>query len=829
MSNRDYNKLFVHKNRENDSEQIILGYQDSKKEIKLAVDEETYFHIPPFTKSLKISESNLIESGATPGPFPAAADKIFKNLEGFGNVTSNGTPSEIAEGGWYCSWLYKDGQGDPKWMDRFYNPGQLNLSTASRDLTSGPIYSKHNPVFYDVPSSMMLEAGVKYKYVHVGEKNAQQIVNSFGGINQEHLLLNLNGWGTPKVDNGPFEMEVKINTLTNSSALYKSYIKFSDNVNSSFINLDQTTLVDVFIEFNEKLIDYNQFSVVFWAYNKNWNNANSTQLVGNFSSKGGYGVFIENINDYPFFVIPEINSGHILYINNHLEPFLDKKLYALQSFNAFPYLVCVGRENTVFTVCSSTDGITFLGKYDHTGSVLSKVFLDTEIAGKPFKYQQLLLGPNDQLILIDPYQIKTFDLNLNLISGVARIKEDVPSFASFSFNSQTNNYKLVFTPRAIDCKFVGETGFSINYNNFNLYKNGIVFKEFKQKERKASCLAVDPLNRLWVSHGENFVSILDVNGKTITKFNLADPPNFAKKRIDFIQLENPVTFTKEWRALIYSTEKFVSGDIPKLHVYDLDGILIQQIDLFTLFNSYYANVLNEKFYAFNFTANGDFTGYEHKRIFNIFSPFNNENQLVIKVSLKNEKEENQQYLTFQSKTSINKLNLTDWQHFALIYENKLFKLYINGKLILTLFHSPEYKFYYESQPSFYIGSSMGTKRSFNSEIKSHYSQFRGIIKDVRIYNYSLNPTQLLFFVKANIKSQPIFWQYPTPTLEYIEKVEKIFKNKLPGSKSSFFNLKIKGVSHLTDTDRLELEHQIKTLSQTLVPPHAILAKITWIK
>jgi hypothetical protein len=182
MSDRIYNKLYVNRNREEGSEKILLGYQHDGKELILKADQETYFHIPFYTAPVSLKDSSLIIDGATGGPFPAASDRIFKNRKNYGNVTPNGDPiSDIADGVWFCSWLYKNSQGVVRWMDRMYNPGTFKFSIAVAQLSEGPVYTPNDPIFRDVPSKMMFEPGVMYRYFHVGEKTAKDLVTTFGG------------------------------------------------------------------------------------------------------------------------------------------------------------------------------------------------------------------------------------------------------------------------------------------------------------------------------------------------------------------------------------------------------------------------------------------------------------------------------------------------------------------------------------------------------------------------------------------------------------------------------------------------------------------------
>lgn len=830
MSNRSYNKLFVHSNREESSDKIILGYQNDHKEIVLDKDTETIFHIPPFTEPLEISKCGLIESGATPGLFPAAADRIFKNLKGFGNVTSNGTPSEIAYGGWYCSWLYKDSAGRISWMDRYYNPGKLNLSTASRDLTSGPAYINHNPVFYDVPSTMVLEAGVEYKYFHIGEKSYNDIADTFAGINKQHLLLHLQNWGTSAVDVSPSNLNPTIHSKNGTSSLFSTTEKYETLTFKSAVVFDTNNLTEIYLDYDKKYNNPNEFSLCFWSSSKNWNKLNSTQLVGNFTNRGGYGIFIENILSYPFFVIPEKKYGRLLFVNEDLNPFHEEKISIDTSNPIKIQEVVVTRDGEVVALCVPTDlanGNSFLIKYDHTGSVLSKTFLSTSFGSSLQTYYQLLYGPADTFVVISSHETKTYNSNLDLLKVVPNPEVNTKYYGAYSYDIETDTSSLVLSKNVLCSRFIGKTNLSINSTNHNLYKNGNLLVSFPFSQ-KASSFNIDPLNRIWVTHGQNLVSVYDLEGNLIFDFKLNGNFTFSEKIITFMSFYNFSTKNFEWRAMIYGAGIFTEENSPEIYFYNLNGILVNTFNLFSSFNSFYLNLYKENVYEFNFLVGGDITGYDHKRVFNNLSPYKNSSQLVLKASLKDRTEDVYKFETIKRFYPLDKWNPLNWQHLILTYKNREFILRSNNNVLIKFTHESNLYFSYEYQPTMYFGCQPGRIDSFNYEIKTSYGMFDGMLADIRIYDYCLSELQLQLFEKISIKSEPIFWQYPTPKSQYLEQVERMFKNKKPGSKSPFFKLKIKGLSTIDEQTKKDIEEKLQSVIEDSKPIYTTLYKIEWI-
>ena len=830
MSNRSYNKLFVHSNREEGSDKIILGYQNNNKEIVLDKDTETIFHIPPFTEPLEISKCGLIESGATPGLFPAAADRIFKNLKGFGNVTSNGTPSEIAYGGWYCSWLYKDSAGRISWMDRYYNPGKLNLSTASRDLTSGPAYINHNPVFYDVPSTMVLEAGVEYKYFHIGEKGYNEIVDTFAGINKQHLMLHLQNWGTSAVDVSPSNLNPIIHSKNGTNNLFSATEKYETLTFKSAVVFNTNNLTEIYLDYDKKYNNPNEFSLCFWSSSKNWDKLNSTQLVGNFTNRGGYGIFIENILSYPFFVIPEKTYGRLLFVNEDLKSFHEEKISIDTSNPIKIQEVVVTRDGEVVALCVPTNlanGNSFLIKYDHVGSVINKTFLPTLFGNSLQNYYQLLYGPNETFVVISSHETKTYDMNLNLIKVVPNGEIDVRYYGAYAYDIETDESLLVLSKNVTCSKFIGSTNLCINSTDFNIYKDGVPFLTFSAEE-KASAFNIDPLDRIWVTHGSDLVSVYDLEGKLIFNFKLNGDFPFSEKIITFMSFYNSELKDFEWRAIIYGAGIFSEESSPKIYFYNLNGILTDTFNLFSSFNSFYLNLYKESVYNFNFLVGGDITGYEHKRVFNKLSPYRNNSQLVVKANLKDRTEAVYKFKTIKRFYPLDKWKPLDWQHLILTYKNREFVLRANNQLLIRFTHEPNLGFSFEYQPTMYFGCQPGRITSFNYEIKTSYRMFEGMLADIRIYDYCLNDFQLQLFQKSSIKSEPIFWQYPTPKSQYLEQVERMFKNKKPGSKSSFFKLKIKGLSTIDEQTKKDIEEKLQSVIEDSKPIYTTLYKIEWI-
>lgn len=873
MSNRTYNRLYVNRDRSKGSDKVILGYKNDIREIVLHKDKETVFHVPHFTKSINLNQTSLIENGAIPGPFPAAADRIFKNLQGFGKYTPNGTPAGLAEGGWFCSWLYKNPNGEVMWMDRFYNPGKFLLTRAVEELEMIPPYLPHDPIFYDVPSTMTLESSVEYKYFHVGEKTAALLVDTFAGVNKQHLALDLSNWNSNSV-NTSSNSAVLVSVLSPSNLnLYEKFAYSSDRVQTSVINLDTGKDVEISVPFSNTYNFVNEFSLCFNGFCKNWNTIPSTQLAGNYSSTAGYGLFLDTLSSYPMFVIPETFYGHLLYINENLDSFLDKNVKIDLTEEASPVLTIMDTDTTVTTVASKNDKIILI-KYDVAGEVIYKssvpVLQTTKTSYFPSLTStvvisetphQLLSGPNDSIILITNSFIRYYNSELLLQKELLWTTENLSITSTYlttssgtrviynkpasradvvfthSYSVQQDTSELVPVSGVLDAAFIEETCWCIKKDG-NLYKKAATDKDYILigDGLNATTISIDPLQRIWVLHDTNKLSIFDSTVTTksdplIKTLVGEDRDDYLSKNISFVCHLDNKTNQRTWKAIIYYVEQAGKFHNPQLYICNLKGNTISVIEVYSLFSINSFSKLNRQREKMMFLSKGDFTGYEKKRIFNNISPIKNTPSLVLKYHLRNKVlAKNKNFATFTKKLAL-PINWApnSWQHIVLTLKNKKFSVYNNTKLIGEISYEGNEFISFHTRPTFFVGSPVGSRYGLNNELKCNSSLFKGKIDYVKIYNYCLDPKNLEMFLRASIISENLYWEMPTPSLQYTETLERVFKNKIPGSKSSMFNLNIKGAAGLDAASKQLLTREIENIVKDISPMYVNLLKINWLE
>lgn len=828
MSNRIYNKLYVNTNREEGSEKILLGYQHDKKEIRLKKDTETYFHVPFYTKPVSLKDTSLIIDGATGGPFPAASDRIFKSQKNHGLTTHHGNPYyNTADGLWFCSWLYKDEYGNLFWLDRLYNPGNFTFSGARRTLlTSGPVYKANNPVFKDVPSRLMLEPSVLYKYYHVGENAAQNLIETFSGQTGNSLIMDLNNWGQDNVNTKSVSIQPKINTRESNSSLYISS-KFVERPDKKTINLETEQPVEVVIDYDGSYNPTNEFTATCWMYGSNWNNQPTTQLYGNYSSKGGYGLSIQSLSSYQFFVIPETTYGHILYVNETFKGYLDKTIQTTPKVSVKPSFCAIDLDHNVIVCNEDKTGTVY--KFDNAGELLAS----TSLTDVSFKYifpsetpLQMLVGPDNTIIIRTESVVYTLDKNLNKIDQNVQTST-ANDFAAFKYNVGDDFYELNITQNAKDVKFIETTKWFISQDG-NLYRelDGELPELYYTFVDQADTFTIDSDNRLWVLHGNNNLSIFDSRLAPLTRPRLTTDVGFNvshdRKNISFICVYDRGLKEYQWRCVVfYSNERYI-------YILDMEGNTLKSLDTSSLFDSTLIKTLDQNYSNFKYLNKGDFTGYEHRRIFQQLSPYNNKSQLVLKASLKDGMKSQLTFTQFIDKFPIENWPNNSWQHFTIILKNKTLTSYINGQKAASFSFSGRHSLSYELQPLFFIGTSGGSQVGFNQEVRNVSQMHEGLVGDLKIYNYALDESLLEIFLKGFITANDIYWNMPVPLMQYVEKIERMFKNKIPGIKSPLYRVKIRG-TNITDAKTKEIitEHLQNSLTK-MHPGYTDFLEIQWV-
>ena len=813
IQQRDYYKIFTGTNQSGGYDNVHLGYEAETSEVVLKKDQTTFFHIPFFASVQPINDSTLVADGATPGPIPALSDRIMKKLGGYGDTTPWGYPSERTDGTWLCSWLYALSSESPQWLDRYYNPGRLTYQEALEGNANYDDYIKNDPVYYDTPSTLTLEPGVYYQYYHNGEKTAAEQVKTFSGDDQTHLKLSIEDWSATPLDNSLYKNKVAIANFKPSWVVNVFDPGYQDRNSLSFNNTD---FIDCKVSFNTSYNQEDEFTLSFWIYNDDWSKATSTQFVGNLR-KGGYGVFYNNLNYNPYFVIPENTYGHLFYFNQDGNSYYDKNVpNTLLGQPGNP--VSVNINSNAEILCAETANRRIY-KYNHIGDILAQ---SQPLSGTPYLS---ILDQNDNTIVITSSGTSIFDKDLQFVSSTTATPYgyNASNSTPFEYKERIAFNKAGTLVRESNCR---DIIFDNNNNKWTITVNGALQTSNTSLTSlpvyDCTKLAIDPENKLWVLTNTNKVYKIDVDNLLITDvYEIGANVTSDIKNISFIKNYNRDQNTQIWYAYVYINFEQM------LYKVTLNGKTVENIFLPQKLNSLDQLAKTQNRNLLSFTGKGDFTGYEWRRIFNKIL-FNNNPQIQFKLAVnpQNPSLPNSIYtLSVPVKYLLNKV----WHLVTITFKNHESKIYIDNFLRDTLPIPGNVDVNYEFKNDLYIGCPCGKSENLNTEINSKSIIWNGYIDSIRIYDYALDEKYIPFFIREKTNATDIEWNIPTAALQYVEVVDRFFKHHMPGSKSVFFNVRLTGTT-ITDPEiRKRIEDDIKLAVQQIKPAYTELLKIEWIE
>lgn len=812
ITQREYYKIFAGTNQDKNVEKLHLGYQASTTEITLKKDNTTFFHVPFFAETQHIQDSNLVGAGAIPGPIPAGADRILKKLAGYGNTTPWGEPKQRQDGTWLCSWLYAVSSETPQWLDRYYNPGNLSYQEALNQNINILSYQKHDPVYYDVPSTLTLESGVWYQFYHQGEKTAADFIKTFAGNNKSRLRLDIDDWQLldpntqSLLDNSIYNNDITVDNFKTNWVTTEQTPGYLDRNILSFNNND---FINCQVTFSDNYNLKDEFTLAFWVKSNNWSESPSTQFLGNLN-RGGYSLFFDNLKYYPFFVISETTYGHFFLFNQEGLIYTEKNSQIVLGQPVNFFNVHVSNEGQLIGIETTTNRVY---KYNHLGEVLSLCRDENNnlvtMNGEP---KLSVLDGNNSTIVITTSGTYTFDQDLLLTSFLS--SQPYTSNEQICFNLSG---VLVRQPNCLDVKFDSNNAkWHIDLAG-KLYKDNILYPSIIN----ATNLHIDPNNDLWVLAGTNLIYKLDTTTLKIksTFYVGTDAPVVDTKNISFIYTYTRSTQEKNWYAMIYhSNEK-------TLYQVTLDGIVRQSIFLPQKLNILEPVTSRQDRDALTFLSKGDFTGYEWKRIFHKVL-YNNQIQIQFKIAANSPTLTNKNII-YKLSVPVNFLTNNEWHLIVATLKNKKLDLYINNFLRDSLKLDPEFNINYIFKNNLYIGCPAGKSDNLNKEINSQSLIWDGYIDSIKIYDYAIDDSFIQYFIKEKIEGDDIIWNIITAPLQYIESIDRFFKHRVPGNKSNYFNIKI-NQSEITDPKLREtIENDIRTALLNVIPKNTELLNIEW--
>jgi hypothetical protein len=846
---RDYKKIFSGSNQKFGNDNISLGYESYTTDIVLQKDKITYFHIPqdfyPYLQ-LNINDSGLVDSGAIAGDHPLKSDKIFKKHAHFRNTSTFGDTIEEADGYFLCSWL--SGNWDvnvkPVWMDRYYNPSQISfLAALSTNPFKAIIYtSVSNCLFsevtkilgqvdvFDKTSDMIFEPETYYAYHHQGPGDVSKLISSL-----EPFLVQQDF----AVYNDVYDRLVIPLNAAPTDGVYR----FNNNHYAATGSLSA-------------IQESSEFTLSFWGHTTDWNTPFGTQILGNYVNDG-FGIFNENVVTPTLYV----NSGSGLYILNTdlqkvKEVYFGKEIGAIIKYdNVTDYYVIfsdgnVIRYNSSDAPVRSVFDSNFINviNYDYTAESTYALCSATQDIQSVLEMATPSMGITDITSIVTDYSTNSGVFAFDQVANWIPSQQSKYTMLNKSCSIDQYDGNLYFTPGTItrrvgDKIYYLKSGNTIvRWDNINQTTQSPVVTAFKSYTGIAD-FSIDFEDNIWVIDTNNTFFKYTSDRQFILS-GYTSNPNFTNFKIGFIaDFYNGIY--SEQALLMQKGSILLSPDPNKTYTYNIideetqdtieglvadtlypvsgSGILFNLIDKNTGIVTSGTSFLGITGTHFDPTL----TPYLRKFIKVLYPKAN----MNIKTTMVN------RFNPFETRTVNIPFNLSaldmGYHHFAVRVDTYggFIAFFIDGRKVAdSQFEPRRFQFDNFSRRPFLAG----TANFINSvPLFKYLNKIDGLtndfqIKNLRIYNSALNDTEISILSRENMEIHDIHFNVPCGRRNYVEEIERYFKARTPGAKSTLFNIVIKNAGITDVTLRQELEQILLQKISTLAPAYTKINTIKWV-
>lgn len=200
---RNYSTIHSGLNQEKGNDNIILNYIFTDQVYSIKDGDTLTFRIPSIEenngknplwpyKTMNISDSKFIKSGAFSSDVPYFSDKIYR-LQGAHTIITDESGNKLYpnNGTYLCTWLYQmDTDKEPVWLDRYYYPDKISRKEA---LTSPHFKESFENIidknydtdeitqtikehtYFDKLSDMVFEPDNTYKYARLSSEMVNEL------------------------------------------------------------------------------------------------------------------------------------------------------------------------------------------------------------------------------------------------------------------------------------------------------------------------------------------------------------------------------------------------------------------------------------------------------------------------------------------------------------------------------------------------------------------------------------------------------------------------------------------------------------------------------
>lgn len=816
---RIYWQLHTGTNQEGGYDNIYLSYTSNSTKLTLQPDRETEFQYSPASPRVPLSASNLIESGSIAGEHPLTSDRIYGLAENYKNTlpaVSQPVSFFRETGTWLCSWLKGTQTGQKIWYDRYYNSAYYTADVAlsSQYLSYTDRLDPVRPYVYDIPSTLVLEPGARYKYFRQGINSSREFLQYLDYTAETNLgskILHVSAWNnTTANDSSPYNNDGII--INRGIQPNRNYHEFYGNGHIIF-------------PAKSDLLETQRLTVSMWLNVNDWSNMDGWQIFGNYYD-GGWGLINDGGQIAPLLTLVE-NSEKRSYTINYRSGLTDS--YSLSAYKNASFEYIIRLQDFNYWLVDTFNMKIY--KFDNNGKLL--VDDKNHVKGKLFKIDQVEIDKDLNVYLFNRDNDGQL-LKLNQLGELISFEENVP-YDRIDIRSDN---KLVYCESNIGIidnddnlwEIVGENLYKVtSYNTSSKkYTNKII------KGYVGSCqnIACDSDNNLWFVTKDNFLikfntttEKFEINKKLLDDFvDYCDPNQPVYSTLGILRTPAPDFYNDcpELKKKFYDIIVVVDNVNFKLYYFQTTGQLIKRTDLRTY-------IQNEEV-RFNtswlFKSYGDFTGFNYIRKFG--KSINK--TMSWKFAVADPLLKDFKYYTLSHAVS----SLPNgWHQFCFSIDNTkgTATYYIDSIQVSSATFPKDYNLFYDYSSPLLMGATTVKNTSLNDVVKIEDNyKFIGKVSDLRIYNKALNSSEIeqLYFSNAfSIRRGPIKWNIAVGERDYIEKINHFFKYKLPGNKTNYYNINIHNFKTSKQVKDI-IEKAIRDNIHKISPYNTFLNKINWI-
>lgn len=794
---RTYDRVYMGGNQLGGYQDIHLGYKtDYGVILPLKPDTYTYFHMPLISETQYLSAANLERSGAVSGPVPAYSDRIFKKKADYKDyIWWGGDSDEVNSGTWLCAWL--SGTESPVWMERYYNPGKITYAAAME--TTGAIsndFTPNTPEVRDVVSNMKLTAGSYYKYFHIGSGTLASLLNNIYGTTSEDIIIKYTQFKNNQivVDDSNHADAIILNGQ--NLALFPLELT-SDVTTKTAVLLNDATIKAEPSQYFQVSADKSVLSWIFMDDWKNTNNKNKSCAIHSNYFNGGdkleyidHGLYYSSIIPYSSqtsgFKAAILNAQTPLnfILSGDIPTTLSATSYAVDLDG---YLWCAGSDASNTQIYKMTaDGTVF--KNAELNYPVSKFIILNDNIG-------YAVSGTNSTVEYYPINLHTLELSGTSFSG-----------SKYSYVTSGSNGPVLETASWYTDIFEDLTLVQLRTTTSITVGSLSTTAPTGCSIQHICCDSDSTIFATTLSGG--YYNLYSIDRDTLLWSEVGDAVSSGTYGVPKVFLTKEIFNATKQDILYWLVPTAETLQISKYYKNNVTNTY-EQITGSTLTLPMTYNLL---------VNDSDFSGYKLNKVYSAIR-----GQVpVLKYSVITDTETDIIKTSVETPTS----GLPDnWHHIVTSKRNNDLSMYIDGALTNTTLVSGN--IIVSPEAAYCIGSDIIKTDAFFDVFGDTTGLFNGGVAEfIAIKNGLLDLNISTFYSSYFINTATMEWPIRTSPREFIENIKTLYKFKIPGMKSQFYNIVVKD-SGISESERDTYESAIRERAKRTMPDYVQLKDIIW--